>query len=76
MSAAAPERAMERMVQAGVRPMTALQYMLELQRDWARGETYELTTGIARKYGGSYGLGIIYAKTMFGASEGGHSAAA
>lgn len=76
VSAEAHQRAMERMVQAGVRPMTALQYMLELQRDWARVETYDLTTGIARKYGGAYGLGIIYAKTMFGASEGGHSAAA
>ncbi|MGO4377175.1 hydrolase [Pseudoduganella sp. RAF53_2] len=66
----AHERAMERMIQAGVRPMTSLQYMLELQRDWARTETYELTTGIARKYGGAYGLGIIYAKTMFNAHEG------
>lgn len=66
----AHSRAMERMIQAGVRPMTALQYMLELQRDWARTETYDLTTGIARKFGGAYGLGIIYAKSMFGASEG------
>lgn len=66
----AHERAMERMVQAGAKPMTSLQYLLELQRDWARGETYDLTTGIAKQYGGAYGLGIIYAKTMFGASEG------
>jgi nicotinamidase-related amidase len=65
----AHERAMERMIQAGVRPMTSLQYLLELQRDWARGETYDLTTGIAKLHGGGYGLGIIYAKTMFGASE-------
>mgnify|MGYP000901105964 FL=1 len=76
VSAEAHGRAMERMIQAGVRPMTALQYLLELQRDWARVDTYDLTTGIARKYGGAYGLGIIYAKTMFGASEGGHSQAA
>ncbi|MBP2291462.1 hydrolase [Azospirillum rugosum] len=76
VSVEAHQRAMERMIQAGVRPMTSLQYMLELQRDWARTETYEMTTGIAKKYGGAYGLGIIYAKTMFGASEGGHSAAA
>ena len=34
------------------------------------GETYNLTTGIAKLHGGGYGLGIIYAKTMFGASEG------
>ena len=70
VSEEAHSRAMERMIQAGVRPMTALQYMLELQRDWARTETYDLTTGIARKFGGAYGLGIIYAKSMFGASEG------
>lgn len=72
ISPEAHERAVERMVQAGARPLTALQYLLELQRDWARAETYDLTTGIARKWGGAYGLGITYAKTMFGASEGGH----
>jgi nicotinamidase-related amidase len=70
VSAEAHQRAMERMIQAGVRPMTALQYMLELQRDWARTETYELTTGIAKRFGGAYGIGINYAKAMFGASEG------
>lgn len=70
VSTEAHERAMDRMVQAGVHPMTSLQYLLELQRDWARAETYELTTGIAKKFGGSYGLGIIYAKAMFGAAEG------
>jgi nicotinamidase-related amidase len=70
VSAEAHDRAMERMVQAGVRPMTSLQYLLELQRDWARGETYDAVTGLAKTHGGAYGLGIIYAKTMFGGSEG------
>jgi len=70
VSTEAHERAMERMVQAGARPMTSLQYLLELQRDWARTDTYELTTGIAKKFGGAYGLGIIYAHTMFHAKEG------
>jgi len=70
VSAEAHNRAMERMVQAGAQPMTSLQYLLELQRDWARGDTYELTTGIAKKVGGAYGLGVTYAKTMFGAHEG------
>lgn len=70
VSTEAHERAMDRMVQAGARPMTSLQYLLELQRDWARGETYDLTTGIAKVWGGAYGLGIIYAKSMFGAHEG------
>ena len=70
VSVEAHNRALERMEQAGARPMTSLQYLLELQRDWARGETYESTTGIARVYGGAYGLGLIYAKTMFHAHEG------
>ena len=70
VSTEAHNRAMERMVQAGARPMTSLQYLLELQRDWARGDTYELTTGIAKKVGGAYGLGVTYAQTMFGAHEG------
>ncbi len=72
VSGEAHDRAMDRMVQAGVVPMTSLQYLLELQRDWARGATYALTTGIAKVYGGGYGLGIIYAKEMFSAQEGGH----
>ena len=70
VSVEAHQRAMDRMVQAGVRPLTSLQYLLELQRDWARSETYAATTGIAQVYGGGYGLGIIYAGTMFGAQEG------
>jgi nicotinamidase-related amidase len=72
VSEEAHDRAVERMVQAGARPMTALQYLLELQRDWARVETYAATTGLARTFGGAYGLGLIYATTMLGshASEG------
>ena len=70
VSVEAHNRAMDRMVQAGVRPMTSVQYLLELQRDWARTESYDSTTGIAKRFGGSYGLGITYAKTMFGAHEG------
>jgi nicotinamidase-related amidase len=66
----AHDRSMDRMVQAGARPMTSLQYLLELQRDWARGATYDAVTGIAKELGGAYGLGLIYAKTMFG-GEGG-----
>ncbi|MGB6966300.1 MAG: isochorismatase family protein [Xanthobacteraceae bacterium] len=66
VSTEAHERAIERVVQAGARPMTSLQYLLELQRDWARSETYQATTGVARLFGGAYGLGIIYAGTMLG----------
>ena len=72
----AHDRAIERVVQAGARPMTSVQYLLELQRDWARTETYDAVTGLAKTFGGAYGLGIIYAKTMLGphASEAGKAA--
>jgi nicotinamidase-related amidase len=68
----AHERAIARMVQLGIRPMTSLQYLLELQRDWARSETYGATTGVARSFGGAYGIGLVYASSMFGAHEGAH----
>jgi nicotinamidase-related amidase len=67
----AHERAVTRMVQAGAIPLTALQYLLELQRDWARASTYGHTTGVARVHAGGYGLGIQYAAHMFGGHEGG-----
>lgn len=66
----AHDMAVQRMVQAGAHPVTWLQYMLELQRDWARGETYAPVMKIAREHGGGYGLGIIYASDMFKAKEG------
>ncbi len=72
VSVEAHERAVTRMVGAGAVPITAVQYLLELQRDWARSATYDLTTGIARDHAGGYGIGIQYARTMFGAQEGGH----
>ncbi|MDG2524228.1 hydrolase [Stenotrophomonas sp. HITSZ_GD] len=70
VSAEAHARAMERMLQAGAQPMTSLQYLLELQRDWARADTYGSTTDIARALGGAYGLGVTYARTMFNAHGG------
>lgn len=66
----AHERAVQRMIQAGVRPMTSVQYLLELQRDWARTATYDETTATAMAHGGAYGVGIAYAKSMFHAGEG------
>lgn len=64
VSKEAHEMAISRMVQAGAKPITSLQYLLELQRDWARGETYKAVTDLAVKYGGAYGLGIQYSREM------------
>jgi nicotinamidase-related amidase len=64
VSPEAHERAVQRMVQVGAQPMTAIQYVLELQRDWARQEHYVAVTDLLKKYGGGYGLGIQYAHQM------------
>ncbi len=40
------ELAMERMIQCGIRPMTSMQYLLELQRNWAHVDTYETFKGV------------------------------
>ncbi len=64
VSKEAHEMAVARMIQAGVKPMTSIQYLLELQRDWARGETYKPVTDLVKKYGGAYGIGIQYAHEM------------
>ncbi len=64
VSMEAHQMAINRMLQAGVKPMTSIQYLLELQRDWARGDTYKAVTELIEKYGGAYGIGIQYAKDM------------
>jgi nicotinamidase-related amidase len=56
--------AMDRMVQAGVVPVTWQQVLLEWQRDWAHKETYDAVTSLVKEHSGAYGMGIDYAVTM------------
>ena len=63
-SEVAHRAAMDRMIQAGVVPMTWQQVMLEWQRDWARKETYDGTMNIVREHSGAYGMGVDYDYTM------------
>jgi len=60
----AHDYAMQRMIQAGVVPMTWQQVLLEWQRDWARKETYDATIAIVLEHSGAYGMGVDYAYTM------------
>lgn len=63
-SVMAHDYAMQRIVQAGAVPVTALQVLLEFQRDWARKETYDDVIGIVKEHCGAYGQGVEYAYTM------------
>ena len=60
----AHDYAMQRMIQAGVIPVTWQQVLLEWQRDWAHRETYDAVMAVVREHSGAYGMGVDYAYTM------------
>jgi XapX domain-containing protein len=60
----AHDYAMQRMIQAGVVPVTWQQVLLEWQRDWARRDTYDAVMEIVKEHSGAYGMGVDYAYTM------------
>jgi nicotinamidase-related amidase len=63
-SKTAHNAAMRRIEQAGVVPVTSLQVLLELQRDWARKDTYNDVIETVKEHCGAYGQGVEYAYTM------------
>ncbi|KAB0670395.1 hydrolase [Oryzomonas sagensis] len=63
-SVTAHNAAMRRMEQAGAIPVTALQVLLEYQRDWAHKETYNDVMAVVKELCGAYGQGVEYAYTM------------
>jgi nicotinamidase-related amidase len=65
----AHDYAMQRMIQAGVVPMTWQQVLLEWQRDWAHKDTYNAVMDIVREHSGAYGMGVDYAYTMVHKAE-------
>lgn len=64
VSKEAHEMAVLRMIQAGAIPITSVQYLLELQRDWARSGTYKAVNDLIQRYAGAYGIGVQYARNM------------
>jgi len=66
----AHQTAIQRMIQVGVIPVTWVQVLCELQRDWARAETYAAVMSLAKEHAGAYGLGVFYAQSMMGGHGG------
>lgn len=60
----AHDYSMQRMIQAGVVPVTWQQVLLEFQRDWAHKATYNDVIATVEEHSGAYGVGVEYAKTM------------
>lgn len=74
VSKEAHERSVQRMIQAGAVPITSLQFIFELQQDWARTETYNDVMEIL-KADTPYGIQVRFSKWALGehASEAGPS---
>jgi nicotinamidase-related amidase len=74
LSPEAHNRSMERMTQAGAIPITSMQYVFELQQDWARSETYNGVMEILKEHS-PYGIQVRFSKWALGehASEAGTS---
>jgi nicotinamidase-related amidase len=58
------DMALRRMHAAGAKMTSWLQFLLEMQRDWTRHETYDGAAAIVKNNGGGYGIGLTYAKSM------------
>lgn len=61
----AHERSVQRMIQAGAVPITSLQFLFELQQDWARSDTYDGVIDILKKES-PYGVQVRFSKWALG----------
>ena len=64
------ERAVQRMIQAGARPLTVASYVSELQRDWGRLETADAVAKLFAEFGGGFGQGLRWEWQLLGLKEG------
>lgn len=55
--------AIRRCEKHGAESITSVQVLLELQRDWARRDSYAGVMEIVREHFGAYGMGVDYAYT-------------
>lgn len=69
-SAEGHERGVQRMVQAGARPLTAAVYISELQRDWSREDTAGDVAKLFAELGGAFGQGLRWEWQLLGLKEG------
>lgn len=65
VSKEAHERSVQRLIQAGATPITSLQFLFELQQDWARGKTYDGVMEIL-KADSPYGVQVRFSKWALG----------
>jgi nicotinamidase-related amidase len=70
VSAEAHAMGMQRMIQAGIKPITWLAVLCEWQRDWARQETFSELGAILLEHGGGSGVAFAWeAQLLAGAGK-------
>ncbi|MFW6724276.1 hydrolase [Streptomyces sp. MAR4 CNY-716] len=70
VSKEAHDTAVQRMVQAGVVPITWLAVMGEWQRDWAREKTVAGAAGVQARHGGASGVAFAWEMQLLATSVG------
>jgi len=65
VSKEAHERSVQRLIQAGAVPITSLQFVFELQQDWARSGTYNEVMDILKSES-PYGIQVSFSKWALG----------
>jgi nicotinamidase-related amidase len=66
----AHDTAVQRMIQAGARPLSTVAYVSELQRDWSRTDTSEQVVKLFEEHGGGFGQGLQWEWQLLGLKEG------
>lgn len=69
-SAEAHERGVQRMIQAGARPITASVYLSELQRDWKHESTASDVVNLVAEMGTAGGHGLSWVQQLTGLKKG------
>lgn len=69
-SVEAHERAVQRMIQAGARPITAVAYLSELQRDWKYDKTADNVVNLSVEAGSAAGQGFRWVWQLTGLKAG------
>lgn len=54
----------QRMIQAGAKPLTWIGVISELQYDWARKDTYDAVNQIVIQHAGAWGAGVNFVRAM------------
>jgi len=66
----AHDMAVQRLIQAGARPLSTVAYVSEVQRDWSRADTAEQVVKLFEEHGAGFGQGLQWEWQLLGLKDG------